>query len=145
MTEHTSTLLPRLAAQWRLFGLMATAFARKILHADRRGARGTQAQAEMLEVCICAALVTLNQKIRCAQEMSAPRTPEENDAILRLQTIAVSLLRLVLLLRWLRASVKPRSSICAWMARGPISEGLRVTWLACAFAPDHAPAYLDSS
>lgn len=95
MDRDTSSIL-RLRARWYGFALMAVAYARRILSAKRAGRGEARAQAEMLELCVRAALIDINRDI--AEAAQPEEESAEADALAHLKTIALTLLALVVFL-----------------------------------------------
>lgn len=90
---HLSRLI-WLAAQWRLLGLMTTAFARKIALMQTMRATGVAEKAVMLETCLRTALFLLIRDIGAAR--AEPIVDEDDRQTLEYLEKVASLLALLL-------------------------------------------------
>lgn len=92
----------RLAAQWRVLGLMALVLARECVRLQRGGQSRDIAKAEMLEVWLRLALFQLPQQIRAHCDGGGALTEEEEGALAHLYSILGALAKLLLLLNILK-------------------------------------------
>ena len=92
--------LQSLAAQWRVFGLLLVAFARRLVALDKSGVRGQAAEAERLSLWAGAALVQLNRQIALLSDV--PKDAEAEHHFNHLKAMALALLALMMFAQKLR-------------------------------------------
>ena len=93
---------PDLATRWQMFGQLLVVLARQLLRLERQRAVSAHAKAEQLELCVRAALVTLNRQIAQQTDHEGVRDP----ALTHMRAIALALLALAMFLQGLRARMR---------------------------------------
>ena len=96
--------LQKLAAKWRLIGLLAVAFAQLMRRYEGGCVHGAYAQAEQLEVYVRAAQIALVKEVSEVLETAAPKNAADEAALAHLRVIAGCLLAVAMVLE----SVKQR-------------------------------------
>ena len=139
MTHSAPSRLLALRAQWYAFAALLLACARRISLRQRAGSHEAWGQADLLEVWVRTALSQLTWQLRAIDACGTPLSPEEEDALRHLKSIAYGLLMLALFLQYLKGKcVRGR----AGMRVGALGETAGVA------APPRLadpPGYLDSS
>jgi len=87
--------LQALAAKWRVFALLAVAFARLMRRYEDGRVQGAAAPAAELETCLRAAHILLWQDIAGALEGGPPQTAEDEFALDYLRMVACALLMVI--------------------------------------------------
>ena len=132
--------LQRLAAKWRVFGLLAVAFARLLRRYEEGHVHGTYEQAVQLELCVRTAQVRLLYELSETLSVHPPQTEAEDAALAQLRSLAVYLLALTCVIANIRARVL---GAACWMRlrqeRSETTEIVRLKGQSCA-----APPFLDS-
>ena len=97
--------LQKLAAKWRLIGLLAVAFAQLMRRYEGGCVHGARAQAEQLEVYVRAAQVTLLKEVSEVLEAGAPQNAADEAALAHLRVIAGCLLAVAMVLESVKQSL----------------------------------------
>lgn len=99
--QYLPNRLDALAVKWRTLGMMAVAFARQIVMAEKMRAHSGAAKAELLEAWLYAALVQLSADIAAASDIRRPNK-DERYALTYLKTAHALLSVLVLTISEIR-------------------------------------------
>ena len=117
LRPHKSQL-PALALAWRALGLMAVAFARRMIRQQRLGAHGAAQQAEMLEAWCYTALVQISAQIAAYSEETS-LSDEEAHGLSRLKALSVSLMLIALVASHIRQALMSEAQLWSTLC-GPV-------------------------
>ncbi len=97
--DQAAPSLMQLRWKWHMFAVAALAFARVLAGLERAGARGVWAKAHVLEIISLAAYTDVCR----AAETIQPGEPDADKALAHLNTIALALLAIALILQGMKA------------------------------------------
>ena len=117
LRPHKSQL-PALALAWRALGLMAVAFARRIIRQQRLGAHGAGQQAEMLEAWCYTALVQISAQIATYSEETS-LSDGEAHGMSRLKALSVSLMLIALVASHIKQALMSEAQLWSTLC-GPV-------------------------
>ena len=111
----SSSSLFALAARWRVLGLMAVMFARRVSLMTKMRSDGAS-EAAMLEAFLYRAIIQISRDIAIYSEPRAALTDEERQALQYLDIAYTFLMVLALLMRQLRADFESAAEAFAKLA-----------------------------
>lgn len=97
--ERRPSTLQKLAAKWRVIGLVVTAFARLIRRYEDGCRQGTYEPAAQLELAARAAHAMLMKEVAEALDEGAPETVEDQYALDHLRNIAFAMLAIAFVMQ----------------------------------------------
>ena len=116
-----SSPLQACAQQWRVFGMMLVALARRVTMAHAQNARGEAVFAAMLEAQMYAALVQLSADIVRFGATGAKLSKADEDALTYLKRVHALLCVMALTIRQLRSNLEAAAEMQAALAGAPVA------------------------
>lgn len=129
-----------LAAQWKLLGVMALAFARSCLRQQRSRQSDTREKLEMLEVWLRAALFQLPRDIARLKSAHVPLCAEDEAALVQLYALTRALAAMYVLVQLLKAELARQA---LWKRAGSFTAPHTQQVMPC--AASQRPGYIDTS